>query len=135
MNVPLVLLSRFLLMILILGFACQSAAAQPSEPRREIGVFVGAINFNGVLGEKPFATGLRFGYRLTDRLAVETEVNSCPQDPSHNFGQLLLLAGPRLGVRIGPLSVGGKLRAGVIHFGGRAFARSIPTWWRSLCST
>src|SRR5262249_14493668 len=68
----------------ILGITCQSARAQSGEPRREIGGFVGAISFHEALAEKPFAAGLRFGYRLTRLLAVEAELNSCPQNPSGN---------------------------------------------------
>jgi hypothetical protein len=116
------------LVFLLAVLACFPTAAHaqsPSARRLEVGGFVGAIDFREVIGEKPFAIGLRFGYRMTDRLVVEAEVNSCPET-SGNFGQLLLTAGPRLGVSFGALTVAGKARAGAIHFGGRAFRAHNP---------
>jgi hypothetical protein len=96
-------------------------AEAQSTGKYEIGVFVGAVNLREALHEKPLALGLRFGYRVAKHLTVESEVNSCVQNPSGNFGQLLVVVGPRAGVTFGALTVAGKLRAGVIHFGGRAF--------------
>ena len=42
---------------------------------------------------------------------------NCPTDPSNNFGQRVLLTGPKIGTRFGPLSVLGKVRVGTIRLG------------------
>jgi hypothetical protein len=116
------------LVFLPVALACAvdpAHAQSASADRFEAGAFIGAINFREVIREKPFALGIRFGYRITERLAVEAEVISCPES-SGNFGQLLLVAGPRFGFSVGSLSVAGKLRPGVIHFGGASFRAHNP---------
>jgi hypothetical protein len=111
-----------LLFLALVANAGLPAGADAQTSRRyEIGAFVGAVNFRDALREKPLAVGIRFGYLVAKHLTIEGELNSCVQNPSGNFGQKLLVAGPRAGVSFGPLSVAGKLRAGAISFGGRAF--------------
>ncbi len=96
--------------------------AQYAEPRRiEIGAAVGAINLNTITGEKPFALSARVGYRWAPTFGLELDVTSCPEDPSNNYCQLLIVAGPKAGVRLGPVDALGRLRAGAIRFDGGAF--------------
>ena len=97
------------------------ALAQSARDRFEIGVALGAIDFRESLHEKPLATLVRFGYRLTRISAIDAEIAVCPQNPSGNFGQVLIVAGPKAGIAVGPVSVMGKVRAGAIVMAGRAF--------------
>ena len=97
------------------------AFGQSERDRLEIGIAIGAIDFRESLHEKPLATFVRFGYRLTRVSAIDAELALCPQNPSGNFGQVLFVAGPKAGIAVGPLSVMGKVRAGAIAMAGRAF--------------
>ena len=94
------------------------AFAQDDAPRRlEVGGFLGAIDLRESVGEKPFAIGLRAGYRVAPWLGFETELTRCPEDPSHNFGETMLLAGGKAGLvrkRVGVLA---RVRGGSIWFG------------------
>jgi Outer membrane protein beta-barrel domain len=102
------------------------AGASPSHAqgrvrRLEIGGALGAIDLRDSVAEKPFAAALRAGYRFTTTFGIEAELTFCPQNPSGNFGETMVVAGPRAGVRLGPAIVYGRLRAGVLQFGGRSF--------------
>ena len=105
---------------------CGRAHAQSSDGRWEAGVFAGAIDFRETLYEKPVALGARIGYRLTEHIAFEAEATTCPKNGGGNFGQRLFVVGPRIGVAIGPIGIAAKVRAGAVHFGGKAFRAQNP---------
>ncbi|HEY7501076.1 MAG TPA: hypothetical protein VH740_21315 [Vicinamibacterales bacterium] len=113
--------------LFVCAFAAAGAHAQSaSDGRWEAGGFVGAIDFRDAIREKPVALGLRFGHRFTDYFALEAELSNCPKNGGGNFGQRVFVAGPRASVSFGPLTIGGKLRAGIVYFGGKAFRASNP---------
>lgn len=110
------------------------AFAQHEAPRRlEVGGFFGAIDLRESVGEKPFALGLRIGYRVAPWLGFEAELTRCPEDPSHNFGETMLLAGAKAGLvrrRVGALARvrGGGIRLGPnysVYNGGRHPAKPV----------
>jgi hypothetical protein len=92
-----------------------------AQPRVEIGGFLGAVDFRESLGEKPFALGLRGGYRFAPELGVEVEMTNCPENPSGNFGQLLVMAGPKAGITIGGVNLLARAQGGIVRLGGRSF--------------
>jgi hypothetical protein len=72
------------------------AVAQTHPDRGvEIGVFVGALDLRESVGEKPFAVGVRGGYRLSRWLALEGEFLRCPVDPSGYYGQTMIVGDRR----------------------------------------
>src|SRR3954470_9428161 len=74
------------------------------------------------IDEAPLGIGLRINRNITPILATDTELTYCPQNPSGNFGEIYFLAGGRIGASVDKIGVFGKLRAGVIHFGGDFFS-------------
>jgi hypothetical protein len=100
-------------------FCSQSVVAQaPPDRGAEIGVFVGALDLRGSVGEKPFAVGVRGGYRFARWIALEGEFLRCPVDPSGYYGQTMVVGGPKFGWRIRRLGLYGKVRGGVLRIDG-----------------
>ena len=105
--------------IAVLSLPTAALGQAPDSPRIEIGASVGAVDFRESLLEKPLTVGLRGGYRLRPWLGVEAEWLVAPQDATGYYGEQLLLAGPKAGLRAGPVTVLAKARAGLLHIGGR----------------
>lgn len=109
---------RFVILTVVVSVVPALAHARtPNEHPIEVGAFLGALDVRDSQGEKPLTLGLRGGYRLFRYVVVEGEWLNCPTDPSNNFGQRVLLAGPKIGARSRPLSVLGKVRVGTIRLG------------------
>jgi hypothetical protein len=95
--------------------------AQTEDYPIEVGAFVTTIDFNDSVREQPIGFGGRFAYNFTDNLAVDSEVSYFPEDPSGNFGETIVVAGLRAGVKIEKFGVFAKVRPGFVHFGSDAF--------------
>ncbi len=95
--------------------------AQTDEHPIEVGGFLTTIDFRDSAGEKPLGVGGRFTYNFTDNFALDSEIAYFPENPSGNFGQTVALAGVRAGVRTERIGVFGKVRPGIVHFGGEFF--------------
>jgi hypothetical protein len=112
---------RIIAIAIITIVVTAAVASAQSDRGLEAGVAIGAIDFNSSVGEKPFATALRVGWRFSSWLGLETELMLCPENPSGNFGQRIWLVGPKVGMRVGSVELHGKVRGGQARFGGRAF--------------
>jgi hypothetical protein len=97
------------------------AVAQTSEHPITVGGFVGTIDLRASVDEKPLGFGGRLTYDFNDNFALDGEAAYFPQNPSGNFGQTVALAGLKAGYRSEKVGVFGKVRPGVVHFGGDFF--------------
>ena len=95
--------------------------AQTALPKIEAGAFLSYVNMSESAGEGPLGFGGRFTYNFNRYLAFDTDAAYYPQNPSGNFGQALVSAGVKAGVRSDKIGIFAKARPGVMHFGGRAF--------------
>ena len=98
-----------------------AAVAQTSDHPITVGGLVGTIDLRGPVGEKPLGFGGRFTYDFNDNFALDGEAAYFPQNPSGNFGQTVALAGLKAGIRQEKFGVFGKIRPGVVRFGGDFF--------------
>jgi hypothetical protein len=108
----------WLALVLVIAWPDVGSAQPAPERHIEIGPFVGALDLRTSVGEKPIAVGLRAGYRFAAALGVEAEFLRCPEDASGYSGQTLIVAGPKLGWRAGPVAILGKMRGGFLRIDG-----------------
>lgn len=116
--------SHFSCLIIITLFSTFSSLniyAQSDLGKVEVGGLVTTVNLNDSVGENPVGFGGRFTYNVTKNVAVDSEVSYFPQNPSGNFGQTIAVVGVKAGVRKEKFGVFGKVRPGVINFGGDFF--------------
>jgi hypothetical protein len=117
--------SRFLVQVmgvLIAMFLLSSQSfAQTEDHPIEVGVVVTTIDLRDSVAEKPLGIGVRFAYNFTRNLAIDGEIVHFPENPSNNFGQTIVLAGLKAGLRTEKFGAFAKARPGVAHFGGEAF--------------
>ena|SRR5688500_913236 len=93
-----------------------------------LGLFIGGLDMRESLHEKPLTWGVRAEYRRHRIVGIESEITIAPENPSGNFGQTLFMAGPRAGVRVGPVGVAAKVAGGMIHMGGPPpYSRTLGT--------
>lgn len=111
--------ARICLLVVLWPTIC--LAQSDDFPHVEVGVLVGWIDLNTIVGEKPIALGLRGGYRVNTAFGVEGEWIKCPENGVGNFGQQLLLVGIKAGPHFGPLSVLGRVRVGALRLSNSAF--------------
>lgn len=95
-------------------FFTQAAQAQRSA---EAGIKITGVHLHK-LHETPFGIGGRFLFNLKPAHAIDAEVVYYPENPFGNFGQTGVLAGTKNGFRGERFGVFGKLRLGLMHFGG-----------------
>lgn len=95
--------------------------AQSPVQKIEAGVFLSSLNMNESTGEGSIGFGGRFSYNFNRYVAFDTDASYYPQNPSGNFGQTLVSAGVKAGIRSEKFGVFAKAKPGVIHFGGNAF--------------
>jgi hypothetical protein len=114
---------RFFLffMLSFMSYWSFSGQAQSALPRVEAGAFLSYVNLAESAGEGPGGFGARVSYNLNRYFALDADASHYPQNPSGNFGQSLLSAGVKAGIRIERVGIFAKARPGVMHFGGRAF--------------
>jgi hypothetical protein len=67
----------FVALAMAILYPAFAVAQTPSDRGVEIGVFAGALDLRESVGEKPFAVGVRAGYRLSRWLALEGEFLRC----------------------------------------------------------
>lgn len=115
------LVNCLLLLPCFWGFCDSSGLAQSALPKIEAGAFLSYVNMSKSVGEGPGGFGGRVSYNLNNYLALEAEASHYPQNPSGNFGQSLVSAGVKAGIRSERVGLFAKARPGVMHFGGRAF--------------
>jgi len=106
---------------LVLFLFSSESLAQTEEHPFEVGGLVSTIDLRDSVAEKPLGFGGRFTYNFTKNLALDSEVSHYPENPSNNYGQTVALVGVRAGARTKDFGIFGKLRPGVVHFGGEAF--------------
>ncbi|MGE0406065.1 MAG: outer membrane beta-barrel protein [Candidatus Korobacteraceae bacterium] len=102
--------------LLFLPLFTSPALAQFEQPRLEAGVHFTTVDISG-LGEKPVGGGGRLTLRMSRLVALEGEVNRFPiGGATANFPMTQVLAGLRIGGRIGPFGIFGKVRPGYTRF-------------------
>jgi hypothetical protein len=103
-------------LLFILGVTSAPAFAQTYEL---------AVQLTGVhlhkTHESPFGVGGRFHYNLSALVAADMELTYYPENSSGNFGETGALVGVRAGKRFDRVGFFGKVRPGVMHFGGNYF--------------
>jgi hypothetical protein len=104
-----------------LGLCASQGLAQSTVAKVEAGAFLSYINMAESTGEGPAGFGGRFSYNFNNYFAFDAAVSNYPQNPSGNFGQTLVSAGVKAGIRSERIGLFAKAKPGVIHFGGRAF--------------
>jgi hypothetical protein len=104
-----------------------TAAAQ----KYEVGVQFSGMHLHKI-DEAPVGVGVRFGYVVTPILTADAELTHCPENSSGNFGETFALAGGRIGKSFERVGIFGKLRGGVIHFGGDYFTQRLDRTTRSM---
>jgi hypothetical protein len=97
----------------------------------EIGVQFSGMHLHKI-DEAPIGVGARFGYAITQLLRVDAELTHCPENSSGNFGETFTVAGARIGKNFERIGIYGKLRGGIIHFGGDYFALRLDRRTRSM---
>jgi hypothetical protein len=113
----------FCLLLTLQLTTCFCLAQEEERKPFEAGVQFSGLHVNA-LGESPSGIGGRTSYEFTRGrliLAPELELNCFPQNPSGNFGESQLLAGARIGIKVGGVGVFLKARPGFVHFGGDDF--------------
>jgi hypothetical protein len=111
-------------LLLALMFLNSEVRSQEKTSRFEAGTHFIAlylIDFD----EGPGGVGLRFTYNIDDHFSLEAEADHFPENPSGNFGESLALVGVKAGKRSGTFGAFGKVKPGVIHFGGEFFTRRL----------
>jgi hypothetical protein len=102
--------------LLVCAFTLSLSAAGFEQPRVEAGVLVGGLK-EGIFGEYPVLAGGRVSVHTFWLLDAEAEVNRFPiGGAASNYPATQALFGARVGRRIGPFGVYGKLRPGFIRF-------------------
>jgi hypothetical protein len=109
------------LMIIVLMILGSEARSQEKTPRFEAGAHFIALHLRD-FGEGPAGAGVRFTCNITNNFSLELEADHFPENPSGNFGESLALFGLKAGKRNDTFGVFGKVRPGVIHFGGDFFS-------------
>jgi hypothetical protein len=109
------------LAVLFLSLCAAEGLGQSAVTKVEAGAFLSYINMAESTGEGPGGFGGRFSYNFNRYVAFDADVSSYPQNPSGNFGQTLVSAGIKAGIRGGPIGIFAKAKPGFIHFGGRGF--------------
>ncbi|HEY7545516.1 MAG TPA: outer membrane beta-barrel protein [Blastocatellia bacterium] len=109
------------LLFLALMFLQSEARSQEKTPKLETGAHFIALHLKD-FEEGPAGAGLRFTYNINDHFSLEAEADHFPENPSGNFGESLALVGLKAGKRNDTFGVFGKVRPGVIHFGGEFFS-------------
>jgi hypothetical protein len=107
--------------ICFLVFLQSQTFAQSVVPKVEAGGFLSYINMSKSIGEGPGGFGGRFSYNFNKYFAFDSDISYYPQNPSGNFGQTLVSAGAKAGIRSSKVGVFAKAKPGIIHFGGNAF--------------
>jgi hypothetical protein len=102
-------------------FLPSEGLAQSVVPKIETGGFLSYINMSESIGEGPGGFGGRFSYNFNQYFAFDADASYYPQNPSGNFGQTLVSAGVKAGIRSKKIGIFAKAKPGVIHFGGNAF--------------
>jgi hypothetical protein len=113
--------------VFALFFICFAAEARPQDQPDgpwEVGGQFTATSFHAP-GEKALGFGGRVGRGFGSHLGFEAEANYYPQNPSSNYGETEVVAGVKAGGHLGRWSLFGKLRPGLMNFGGD-FARRNP---------
>jgi hypothetical protein len=94
-------------------------------PRIEAGAQLSIIDQPG-LGEKPLAGGVRLTASIFRFVDAEAEVNRYPIGGAiSNFPATQLLAGTRVGYRIGPIGVYAKVLPGLMRFDSSPYAPAL----------
>lgn len=106
---------------LFLSLCAAQGLAQSAVAKVEAGAFLSYINMAESTGEGPGGFGGRFSYNFNNYIAFDADASHYPQNPSGNFGQTLVSAGVKAGIRSERVGLFAKAKPGVIHFAGRAF--------------
>jgi hypothetical protein len=106
---------------LFLSLWASKGLAQTAVAKVEAGAFLSYLNMAESIGEGPGGFGGRFSYNFNRYLALDADVSHYPQNPSGNFGQSLVSAGVKAGIRSERVGLFAKAKPGVIHFAGRGF--------------
>ncbi len=102
--------------LLACSFVLSLAAADFEQPRVEAGLLVGGLK-EGIFGEYPVLAGGRVSVHTFWLLDAEAEVNRFPiGGAAANYPATQALFGARVGRRIGPFGLYGKLRPGFVRF-------------------
>ena len=105
-----------------------------SAQKYEIGVQFSGMHLHKV-DEAPVGVGVRFGYAMTSLLVADAELTHYPENSSGNFGETFALAGGQIGKRFERIGIYGKLRGGVIRFGGDYFTGHLDRRTRPMLDT
>jgi hypothetical protein len=111
--------------------ALLSLPATATAQKYEIGAEFSGMHLHKI-DEAPIGVGVRFGYAVKPFLTADAELTHCPENSSGNFGQTFILAGGRIGTNFEKIGIYGKLRGGIIHFGGDYFAPRLDRRTRSM---
>ncbi len=103
-------------LLVVCAFALSLSAADFEQPRVEAGVLVGGLR-EGIFREYPVLAGGRVSVHTFWLLDAEAEVNRFPiGGAASSYPATQALFGARVGRRLGPFGVYGKLRPGFIRF-------------------
>src|SRR5262245_60142513 len=100
-------------------YSLATYAADPPGPV-ELGLQVTGVHLHKI-DETPFGFGARVFVDLHRRLSPDSEVTHYLDNPAGNFGETSALFVVRSGKRWDRFGAFGKVRAGVMHFGGADF--------------
>lgn len=122
---------RFIIQMLFATATCGLVAfAQTDDRRIEVGGFLTHLSLTDSNGEGPVGLGGRFGYNFSKYVGLDAEIAHLPENGQGAFGQTLVLAGAKAGVRSEKFGVFAKVRPGIVHFGGsryNVFGNNQPT--------
>ena len=112
----------------VLGsFLLGGSPAYAQMPRVEAGVEFGGLR-ETALGEYPVIAGGRVSARLFRLVGFEVEANRFPVGGAFDvFPATQALFGARIGERIGPLGLYGKIRPGLIRFDRTLYVPNLDT--------